>query len=141
MEISLVTKVLHSLPNSYWRVISAWDLMPQNEQTMKNLHQRLLKEEVLNDSMSKLKLDDNDSVALYSKHGKNAKRHKITFDDKQKHIQTKFNGQCHYCCKKRFECWKHREENKQKYANLTGIGSSGEKPTMFTAEVNSYSVN
>lgn len=69
-EISLITKVLHSLLCNFRHVISAWDSLQQNEQTMANLLPRLLKEEVLNSSMSKLKVDDNDSVALYSKQGK-----------------------------------------------------------------------
>lgn len=74
--------------------------MPQNEQTMANLLPRLLKEEILNDNMSKLKIDNNDSMALYNKHGKNVKKHKITSQNTQNHIQTKFTGQCHYCHKK-----------------------------------------
>lgn len=141
-EMSLVTKVLHLLPSNFRHVISAWDSMPQNEQTMANLLPRLLKEEVLNSSMSKLKIDDNDSAALYSKHMKYTKAHKAS-TNAQKHIKVKFTGQCHHCGKKghkKSECWKFREEKKQEQANSASAGSSGEKFAVFTA-VYSSSVN
>lgn len=73
-EVTLVTKVLHSLPESFRNLISAWDSVPEKEQTMKNLLPRLMKEELLNKGMAALHLDDVDTgSALYS----NGKRPKI----------------------------------------------------------------
>lgn len=138
-EISLVTKVLHSLPSSFRHVISAWDSMPQNEQIMANLLPRLLKQEVLN-NMAKVKINDNDSVALYSKNAKHEKTSKAPSSG-QKYGKIKFSGQCHHCRKKehkKSECWKLRGEKKQKQANSANTGSSEEKPVAFTA---AYVVN
>lgn len=66
-EVTLITKVLHSLPPSFRNLISAWDSLPEQEQTMKNLPPRLMKEELLNKGMAGLHLDDTDSNVLYSK--------------------------------------------------------------------------
>lgn len=59
-KVTLITKVLHSLPESFRSLISAWDSVPKEEQTMKNLLPRLMKEELLNKGMAGLHLDDVD---------------------------------------------------------------------------------
>lgn len=131
-EVSLITKVLHSLPSSYRHILSAWDSVPQNEQTMANLLPRLLKEELLNDNMSKLKLEDKGSAAMYSKH---TKMHKASPSDEQK-PRVKFSGQCHHCGKKghkKSACWKLREEKKQEQANSANSESHEDKPAAFSA--------
>lgn len=67
-EVELVAKVLHSLPVSYRHVSSAFDSLPQNEQTLANLLPRLLKEEILSRGVNALNIkEDSGSSALYSK--------------------------------------------------------------------------
>ena len=46
-EAQQVTKIICSLPPSYQSIVSAWDNVPENQQTLANLKARLLKHESL----------------------------------------------------------------------------------------------
>lgn len=130
-EVTLVTKVLHSLPASFRNLISAWDSVPEEEQTMKNLLPRLMKEELLNKGMAGLQLDDVDTgSALYS-NGKRPKNNKTNNKNKDQNSSKKFNGRCHGCGKyghKRAEC-RGKNSNSQ-----TNIALSSQESNVFTAE-------
>ncbi|KAG7188016.1 hypothetical protein KM043_015762 [Ampulex compressa] len=99
-EVAIITKVLTSLPAKYRHVVSAWDSLAIQEQTMANLLPRLLKEGELCKSMTEMKMsDDEDSSALYTKSGKkNQGKYNKKFGDTQTDRQ-KFKGICHYCKK------------------------------------------
>ncbi|CAL1672269.1 unnamed protein product [Lasius platythorax] len=126
-ETVIITKVLTSLPAKYRHVISAWDLLPTNEQTMVNLLPRLLKEEELNKGTTDLKLsDDEDSAALYSKSNKktqgNHKKSTSSQADKQK-----FKGTCHYCKNPghmKRDCYKFKANQKGGNANSVTVDNS-----------------
>lgn len=115
-EVTLITKMLHSLPPSFRNLISAWDSVPEEEQT-KNLLPRLLKEELLNKGLTELNLDDADTGnALYSK-GKHRQRSNNNIKkhlNKDQNSLKKFKEKCHGCGKyghKRAECRKTRNES------------------------------
>lgn len=78
-ETTVITKILHSLPATFHPMISAWDSVPKEEQTLAKLLPRLIKEE-LAQSFSELKVSDNEvSAILYakkSKYNKNLKQDK-----------------------------------------------------------------
>lgn len=123
-EVELVAKVLHSLPSSYRHVISAFDSIPRDQQTLANLLPRLLKEEMLNNKSNALDTkDDNGSSALYSKGtgGKNQQH-------KNSKTKIKFTGSCHYCGNKghkRTECRKLKQDSKTGDVNTASAGASG----------------
>lgn len=140
-EATLITKVLHSLPESFRNLISAWDSVPEEEQTMTNLLPRLMKEELLNKGMAGLHLNDVDTgSALYS-NGKRSQNNKSNnyirkSNDKSKdqNSSKKFNGRCHNCGKyghRRSEC---RVKEKNRNDSQTNIAVSTQEPNAFTAE-------
>lgn len=56
------------MPVSFHNIITAWDSVPKNQQTLENLLPLLMKEEKLRKSFGELKIIDNEeSVALYAK--------------------------------------------------------------------------
>lgn len=132
-EVTLITKVLHSLPSSFRNLISAWDSLPEQEQTMENLLPRLMKEELLNKGMAGLHLDDAEGNALYSK-GKS--RQNNSNNDPKKHInknQNKFKGKCHGCGKyghKRTECYAN---GKTRNDSQNNVAVSSKESHAFTA--------
>ncbi|XP_019700262.1 uncharacterized protein LOC109504512 [Harpegnathos saltator] len=92
-EITVITKILHSLPASFRSMISAWDSVSRNEQTLANLLSRLMKEENFAQSFSELKVSGGDeSTALYAKKSKYFKKSK---PDKKT-----FKGKCFNCDEK-----------------------------------------
>lgn len=124
-ETVITTKVLTSLPAKYRHIISAWDSLPKNDQTMINLLPRLLKEEELLKSMADLKLsDDEESAALYSKSNKAQNNHKKSdnqhSDQNNQANKQKFKGTCYYCKKPghiKRNCYKFKTNQKNSNAN------------------------
>lgn len=134
-EVTLITKVLHSLPSSFRNLISAWDSVPEGEQTMKNLLPRLMKEELLNKGLTDLNLDDADTGnALYNKaknkgRQNNSKKH----SNKDQIYQKKFKGKCHGCGKyghKRAEC---NSDKKTRNDSQTNTAVLSNESHAFTA--------
>lgn len=129
-EVTQITKVLHSLPPSFRNLITAWDSVPEEEQTMENLLPRLMKKELLNKGLTGLNLDDADTgSALYNK-GKrrqNNNNNNSTTNNCKKNqnrdqnSQRKFNGKCHNCGKrghKRSECCHNGKTHNDSQTNM-----------------------
>nr|XP_012152732.1 PREDICTED: uncharacterized protein LOC105664133 [Megachile rotundata] len=57
-EISVMAKILGSLPAKYHALQTAWDSIPENNQTIDNLQERLIKEE------SRLTAEENHATAF-----------------------------------------------------------------------------
>lgn len=90
-------------------MITAWDSVTKQEQTLANLLPRLMKEEQLAKSFSELKVnDDDESAVLYTKKSKYLKKHK---PDKKT-----FKGRCFNCDEEGHtarQCKKPKRELKQ----------------------------
>lgn len=115
-EAAIVTKTLHSLPASYMHVISAWDSLPEEKQTMSNLLPRLLKAESLTASMNELTIGDDTRAALYPKDSK-------TPESKSKKKTYKFGGKCYHCKKlghRKNDCIIYKREQKKESSKETG---------------------
>lgn len=128
-QTEIVTKVLHSLPPSYRHLITAWDSVPEAEQTLANLLPRLFKEELMNKELSRLDIkDSSESSALYHKSGFLSGSSQTK---KQKNASTKkdkFKGVCHYCGKKghkKVDCYKFKNDQKANQVNTTTSDSNG----------------
>lgn len=133
-KTTIITKVLHSLPASFRGVITAWDSVAREQQTMENLLPRLLKEEQLAKSFGQLKIADNDeSAALY------AKGSKSTNYKKSKQTKKMFKGKCYNCNEYGHtsrQCKKPKRD--MKYAN----NASNDKDCIFgDAYMASYKSN
>lgn len=127
-EITLITKVLHSLLSSFRGLISAWDLVPEEKQTMKNLLSRLMKKKLITKGLNGLTLDDTDTgSALYTR-GKrhqnnhnNSKKYQNKDQNKDQSSQKKFKGRCHNCGKighRRSECYSTKKTHNDNQINL-----------------------
>lgn len=138
-EVAIVTKVLHSLLSNYRHVISAWDSMPDDKQTMANLLPRLLKEEALEMSLTqKLSLEDKTPAALLHKKSSdnNSKEKPKKTDSKPK--PKKFNGTCYNCGKhghRKSEC------RKPKSNAATGEASTKINNDLLMVKVNKTNNN
>lgn len=125
-EAAMVTKTLHSLPRSYIHVISAWDSLPDEKQTMENLLPRLLKAEALNASMVGLSSTDNTPAALvHIKTGECNSKPKIKNPSTSK--KPKFSGKCFNCGKqghRKADCWSLRSERTRREASSMDLDGS-----------------
>lgn len=126
-ETTIITKILHSLPANFRSMISAWDSVSKNEQTLVNLLPRLMKEEQLARSFGELKVSgDDESVALYMKKSKHVK--KLKQDKKM------FKGKCFNCDEEGHtarQCKKPKRERKQ--ANSASYSKKSPHEDAFTA--------
>lgn len=113
-SMSIVTKVLHSLPKSYRHVIAAWNSVSDDKRTMDELVPRLLKEEIL-DKIWDTAANEEDNAALMHRAGRGSGRcqhghctGQQDYDNGQDYQSTgQFNnqnghqykkkGKCHYC--------------------------------------------
>ena len=100
-EVTLVTKVLCSLPSSYRHVQAAWDSVPKNEQTMANLLPRLLKEQMLSKrSVELAEVEGGEPAALYHNSGQYKKDRSNWHNGQKKMGQSRnreFRGKCFRC--------------------------------------------
>jgi hypothetical protein len=62
-EQVVICKILCSLPPSFRHMLSVWDSVPRNEQTIENLTLRLLREEVRN--KLQIQIDDEGEKAFF----------------------------------------------------------------------------
>lgn len=128
-EKALITKVLTSLPKSYRPLLTAWDSVPEDQQTMENLMPRLLKEEDIDKSTGELNLnEDEETTALFSKTGKhNQQQFSKNSQNQLVRQKSKFKGNCHYCAKfghMKRDCRKWKVDQKNSQANPADSGSS-----------------
>lgn len=94
-EISIMAKILGSLPSKYHALQTAWDSVATDSQTIDNLQERLIKEE------SRLTTEENHASALAaaSTNG-NRKTLDSSGNKGQKRIKKKKDFECFYCHKK-----------------------------------------
>lgn len=131
-EEAIVTKTLHSLPSSYMHVMSAWDSLPEERQTMENLLPRLLKVEALANSMDELSINDNMKAALYHKDSNiQGSKSKSKFNKHDTKKTVKFKGKCYYCgiighrksdCRQ-FQADQKKERHKESGSTMATDGS------------------
>lgn len=112
-DISVMAKILGSLPAKYHALQTAWDSVPENNQTIDNLQERLIKEE------SRLMAEE-DHVTALAVTNKDANQKSVdSKPNKGQKNKKKKDFECFYCHKKG-----HYERNCRK---KKGDMSSGQK--------------
>ena len=128
-ESAIMTKILCSLPSSFRGLVSAWDSVPENEQTLANLTSRLLKEEELGKKMQSMDLEEKVEVFV-------AQGGRRSSTGQRNQGKKKFTGECHFCNRKghmQQDCWqKHPEKRPSKFQKgAAHIGDASEADALM----------
>jgi len=142
-DVSIMAKILGSLPPKYNAFRTAWDSMDEKRQTLDNLMERLIKEE------SHYSADDDAASALAAmtinkkKTSKKKNSSKPPNQSKKKDGDQckKKDGDCYYCGKKGHyarDCRKKKHDNEEKRSRTSSsencafmlTGSSNSMPSM-----------
>lgn len=116
-DVSIMAKILGSLPPKYNAFRTAWDSMDEGRQTLDNLMERLIKEE------SQYSVEDDAASALatmtISKKRRNQNGSKPPNPSKKKDgdQSTRKDGECYYCGKRGHfarDCRKKKRDNEEK---------------------------
>lgn len=141
-DVSIMAKILGSLPPKYNAFRTAWDSMDQERQTLDNLMERLIKEE------SQYSTDDDAASALAAmKIEKRKTSGKINGpkwknqNKKKDRDQNKVNNDdCYYCSKKGHytrDCRKKKRDNEERKSRTFSHGSSENCAFMLTRKSSS----
>lgn len=130
----VISKMLE-LPKKYGALISAWDIIEDDQQTVENLIPRLMKAEkveaVFEEQASGSAEKDKDSVAFLAKSEKGQAV-------KGGRGKTKFSGRCYYCEKvghKQDKCFKFKKDNEAKGSAGKGTDPKGRDKAYQTSEM------
>ena len=117
----IITKVLYTLPPKYHHVAAAFDMLPEEQQTLPNLLPKLLKVETMSNEINEVSTNEN--VALISK-------------SNQSKSKQKFKGKCHHCGKlghKKHNCYKLKNQQSKPQANSAEKGQES-TGMLYTAD-------
>lgn len=140
-DTCIMAKILGSLPSKFGALITAWDSVPADSQTLANLQERLLKEE------SRLTAHDQEAgaFAATSKKGDTSQtRNSSRGRGKQKaqHNSKTKDVTCYYCQSKEHFAYQCRKKQRDQGDTSGTRGNSGShKPVAFTATISDPKIN
>lgn len=127
-EIDVIAKILGSLPSKYNILVTAWDSVLPRDQTVKNVYERLLKEE------NRLITEEEAIGALMTlSKKKDFKRSKNQNSRAKSRNPEKFQGECFYCKKKGYIA---RDCRKRKRDNIDKVSKRNSESSAFVVSIN-----